>query len=89
MGGFPCGSDVEESACNAGNPGLISGSGRSPGGNDNPLQDSCLENSMDKEAWRAKVHGVTKSRTRLSDHHSLTQSASKIFVPLTLIPLEV
>ena len=44
---------------------------------------------MDREAWRAKVHGVTKSRTRLSDYHSLTQSASKIFVPLTLIPLEV
>ena len=40
------------SACNAGDPGSIPGSGRSPGeGNDNPLQDSCLENPMDREAW--------------------------------------
>ena len=46
----------------------ISGSGRSPGvGNDNPLQYSCLENPMDRGAWRAPVNGVTKSRTRLSD----------------------
>ena len=48
--------------------GLIPGSGRSPGeGNDNPLQDSCLENPMDRGAWWAAVHGVAKSRTRLSD----------------------
>ena len=46
--------------------GLIPGSGRSLGvGNDNPLQDSCLENSMDREAWWATVHGAAKSRTRL------------------------
>ena len=44
------------------------GSGRSPGEqNGNPLQYSCLENPMDREAWRAAVHGVTKSRTRLSN----------------------
>ena len=43
-------------------------SGRSPGeGNDNPLQYSCLENSMDRGAWRAIVHGVTKSQTQLND----------------------
>ena len=43
--------------------------GRSPGeGNSNPLQDSCLENSMDGGAWWAIVHGVTKSQTRLSDY---------------------
>ena len=36
-------------------------------GNGNPLQSSCLENSMDREAWRATVHGVMKSQTRLSD----------------------
>ena len=43
---------------------LIPGSGRSPGeGNGNPLQDSCLENPMDGGAWRATVHGVTKSQT--------------------------
>ena len=58
----------EESACNAGDLGSIPGSGRSPGGgNGYPLQYSCLENSMDRGAWWAAVHGVTKSRTRLSD----------------------
>ena len=57
-------SDGKESACNAGDLGLISGSGRSPGeGNDYPLQYSCLENSMDRRAWGAKVHGVAKSWT--------------------------
>ena len=45
-------------------------SGRSPGeGNGNPLQYSCLENPMDRGTWRATVHGVRKSRTRLSDQH--------------------
>ena len=48
--------------------GLISGLGRSPGvGNGNPLQYSCLENSMDRGTWWATVHGVAKSRRRLSD----------------------
>ena len=66
--GFPGGSDVKESACNAGNPGSISGSGRSPGeGNIYPLQCSCLENSMDRGAWQATVHGITKSWTQLSN----------------------
>ena len=56
----------KESTCNAGDPGLIFGSGRSPGeGNGNPLQYSCLRYPMDREAWRATVHGVTKSQTRL------------------------
>ena len=57
-------------------PGSIPGSGISPGeGNGNPLQYSCLENSMDGGAWRATVHGVAKSRTRLSDFtHSLIHS---------------
>ena len=60
----PGGSDNKESACNAGDPGLIPVSGRSPGeGNGNPLQYSCLENSMDKGAWWATVYGATKSRT--------------------------
>ena len=50
--GFPGGSDGKESACNAGDPGLIPGSGRFLGeGNDNPLQYSCLENPMDRGAW--------------------------------------
>ena len=49
--------------------GLIPGSGRSPeGGHGNPLQYSCLENPMDRGAWRATVHGVSKSRTPLSMH---------------------
>ena len=52
-----------ESACNAGDLGLIPGSGRSGEGNGNPLQCSCLENSMDRGAWRATVHGVAKSQT--------------------------
>ena len=51
---------------------LIPGSGGFPGeGNGNPLQYSCLENPTDRGAWQATVHGVTKSRTRLSDFTSL------------------
>ena len=65
---LPWCSDGKESACNAGNPGSIPGSGRSPGeGNGNLLQYSYLEKPiMDRGAWRATVHGVTKSRTQLS-----------------------
>jgi len=59
--GFPGGSDGKESACNAGYPGSVRGLGRSPGeANGNPLQYSCLENSMDRGAWWATVHGVSK-----------------------------
>ena len=58
------GSDGKEAACNAGDLGSIPGSGRSPGeGNGNPLQYFCLENSMDRGAWQAIVHGVAKSWT--------------------------
>ena len=58
----------KESVCNAGDPGLIPGLGGSPGeGNDNPLQCSCLENSTERGAWRAMVHGVAKSQALLSD----------------------
>ncbi|CAI9159774.1 unnamed protein product [Rangifer tarandus platyrhynchus] len=61
--GFPGDSDDKESACNVGDPALIPGSGRSSGeGNGNPLQYSCLGNSMDRAAWQATVHGVAKSR---------------------------
>ena len=60
--GFPGGSEVKASACNAGDLGSIPGSRRSPGeGNGNPLQYSCLENPMDGGVWRATVHGVAKS----------------------------
>ena len=66
--GLPGSSDGKESACNAGDLGSIPGLGRFPGGgNGNPFQYSCLENSMDRGAWRATVHGVAKSRTQLSD----------------------
>ena len=66
--GFPGGSDSKESACSAGDPGLIPGLGRSPGGgHGNPLQYSCLENSTDKGAWWATVRGVSKGKTGLSD----------------------
>ena len=66
--GFLGGSDGKESACIAGDPGSIPGSGISPGeGNDYPLQYSCLENSVNREAWEATVHGTVKSRTRVSD----------------------
>ena len=62
--GFPGSSAGKESACNAGDPGLIPGSGRSPGErNGNPLPHSCLENPMNRGAWQTKVHGVAKSWT--------------------------
>ena len=58
----------KESACSVGDPGSIPGLGRSPGeGNGSILQYSCLENSMDRGAWQATVHGVTKSQIQLSD----------------------
>ena len=56
------------SACKAGDLGLIPGSGRSPGeGNGYPVQNSCLENSMDRGAWWAIVHAIAKSQTQLHD----------------------
>ena len=58
---------MKESACNAGDPGSIPGLGRSPEGNGNPLQYSCLENPVDGGAYQATVHGVAKSQTRLSN----------------------
>ena len=65
--GFPGSSDSIEPAYNTRNLGSIPGSGKSPGeGNGNPLQYSCLENSMDRGAGRATVHGVAKSWTQLS-----------------------
>ena len=67
---FPGGSGGKESACNAGEPDSIPRSGRSLGeGNDNPLHYSCLENSMDRGAWWAMIHRVTKSWKWLSDFH--------------------
>ena len=65
--GFPWWLSSEESACNAedaGDTGSIPGSGRAPGGGN--VQSSCLENPMDRGAWRAAVHGVAKSQTQLN-----------------------
>ena len=68
--GLPVSSAGKESACDAGDPGSIPGSGRCPGeGNSNPLQYSSLENPMNRGAWQATVHGVAQSRTRLSEKH--------------------
>ena len=65
--GFSGGSDGGESTCNAGDLGLISGSGRSPGeGNGYPLQYSCLENSMDRGAWQGHKELDTTEQLSLS-----------------------
>ena len=61
--GFSGGSDVKDSACNARDPGSISGSGRSPReDNGNPHQYSCLQNPMDRGDWQATVYGARKIR---------------------------
>ena len=66
--GFPGGSDCKKFACQCGRPRFNPWSERSVGeGNGNPLQYSCLENSLARGAWQASVHGVTKSQTQLSD----------------------
>ena len=68
--GFPGGSDCKESACNAGDLGSIPELGRSPEErNGYPLHYSCLENSIDRGAWQAIVHGFAKSQTRQSNKH--------------------
>jgi len=65
--GFPHSSVSKESTCNAGDPSSIPGLERSPGeGNGNPLQYSCLENPMDREAWQTTLHGVTRVRHDLA-----------------------
>ena len=65
--GFPGGSVVKHLPSNAGDAGSIPGSGRSPGGgNGNPLQYSCLGNPVERGAWRATVHEVSKSWIALS-----------------------
>ena len=85
---FPGCSEDKASACHVGDPGLIPGLGRSPGeGNGNPLQYSCLENPMDKEAWRATVHRVTKSQTQLSKFTLLhfTSLTTWVLMPVPLL----
>ena len=69
----------KEPVCNAGDLGSIPGSGRSPGeGSGNPLQYSCLENPMDRRAWRATVHGVTRVRHDLATKPLLAQHLRQI-----------
>ena len=72
--GFPDDSEGKESACNSGDLGLIPRWGRTSGeGNGNPLQYSCLENTMDRGAWKATVQGVAKSQTWLSAHNGMVE----------------
>ena len=81
-GGFPHNSVGKESDCNAGDPGSIPELGRSPGeGNGNPVQYSCLENPMDRGAWRATVHGVARIR------HDLATKPPPPYKPLQLAVL--
>ena len=77
-------------------PSLIPWSGRSPGeGNGNPLQDSCLEISMNRGAWRVIVHGVTKSRTQLIGHahtpwyHRFFTFIKRLFSPSSLSAIKM
>ena len=80
MYSFPDGSVVKNLPATARDVGLITGLGRFSGeGNGNPLQYSCLENPMDRGAWRATVHGVVKSRTRLAteQQHSFKRQFSE------------
>ena len=68
--GFPGGSDCRETACNAGDLGLIPGSGRSSGEkNGNPFQYCCLENPMDRGAWQSTVHRVSESDTTEREYY--------------------
>ena len=74
--GFLGGSAGKESTCTAGDPGSIPGSGRSPGaGNANPLQYFCLENLMDRGAWRATVRGVTRSQLDITERLTISLSS--------------
>ena len=71
-----------QSACSAGDLGSVPGLGRSPGvGNGNPLQYSCLENPMDREAWWVTVHGVTKSQMSAEvTEHARMQAIAYVMV---------
>ena len=88
------GQTVKSPVRNAGDPGLISGSRRSPGeGNGNPLQYSCLENSLDGGTSQATVHGVAKSRIQLSDftffHHQFVYYYANISLIITVTLYQV
>ena len=75
---LPGGTDDKESSCSVRDVGWIPGLGRSPGGgHGNPLQYSGLENSMDRGAWWATVHGAAKSQTGLSNFHFMSATTLK------------
>ena len=75
---FPDGSVDQESTCKAGDPGLIPGLERSPEErNDNPLQYPCLENIMERGAWKAIVH-ESQSRKRLNNFHKTKSWPEKV-----------
>jgi len=84
VGGFPGGSVIKNPPANAGDAkdkGSIPGSGSSPGGgHGNPVQYSCLENPMDREAWRATVHKVEKSWTGLKKLGTTMQEMEETWV---------
>ena len=85
--GFLGGSVVKNPPANAGDMGLISGSGRSPrGGNDNPLPYSCLENPTDRGAWQATIHGVTRIGHDLATERVCTSARNCFPVHLTKGP---
>ena len=87
--GFPGGSVVKNPPANAGDVGSIPVLGRSPGdGNDNPFQDSCLGNPMDRGAWQDTVHWVAKSSTQLSDwnNNSSNKGRKKHLQVYSVIP---
>ena len=88
---FPGGSEVEASASNAGDPGLIPGSGRPPAeGNGTPLQYSFLENPMDRGVWCAAVHGVAESQIQLREQQQYTVSqGSKKINTIKSLPQEL
>ena len=75
------GSDGKESACNGGDPGLIPRSGRSPReGNGYPLQYSCLENSMDRRAWQATIHGVSRESNMTNNENADRSNQRVIYI---------
>ena len=80
--GFPRSSVGKESTRNVEDPGSIPGSGKFPGeGNDNPLQCSCLENPMDREAWKTTVHGIARVCVFFNCH--------KMFFPKQSLPQNI
>ena len=84
--GFPGGSDSKESAYNVGDPGSVPGLGRAPGeGNGYPVQHSCLENPMDRKAWRPTVRGVTKSHRQITYTHTHTHTHTHTAVSECLV----